>query len=117
MGLFGGTEKHVFESADRIQNVSFQFPFEETDDITIGLPPGWQVGALPPAQNIDSGFCGYALQPEDKKGTLHLTRNFAIHGVWLERRYYEALRVFYQTVRTEDKMQIVLLPGPGPAGN
>jgi transglutaminase-like putative cysteine protease len=115
VGLFSGAEKHVFEHADRGQDVSFQFPYEKTDDITIELPLGWRVDSLPPAQDIDSAFCGYALQVESQNGALHLTRRFAMHGIWLDRQYYGPLRVFFQAVRTEDNLQIVLLPGPAAA--
>lgn len=111
VGLFGGSEKHVFEHADRVQNVYFEFPWEELDDITIEPPLGWQVGTMPPVQNIDAPFCGYGMAVESKNGTLHLTRRFAMHGIWLEQQNYGTLRNFFQTVRSGDEMQIVLQPG------
>jgi len=117
VGLFSGSEKRVFDHATRVQDVYFQFPSEKEDDITIELPLAWQVGTLPQGENIDAPFCGYKMEVENKNGALHLTRRFAMHGIWQDKRNYGLLRDFYQTVRSGDEVQIVLQPGSGAAAN
>jgi transglutaminase-like putative cysteine protease len=117
VGLFSGAEKHVFEHTLRVYDIYFRFPSEEKDDITVELPPGWQVGTLPRGENIDAPLCGYRIEVENKNGTLHLTRRFAMHGIWQDKGNYGLLRDFYQTVRSGDELQIVLQPGSGAAAN
>jgi hypothetical protein len=57
------------------------------------------------------------MEVENKNGALHLTRRFAMHGIWQDKRNYGLLRDFYQTVRSGDEVQIVLQPGSGAAAN
>src|SRR5262249_48890261 len=54
MGIFGATEKRVFDHAERTHPIYFEFPFQNLDDVTITLPPGWQVGSLPPEESHGS---------------------------------------------------------------
>jgi vacuolar-type H+-ATPase subunit F/Vma7 len=59
----------------------------------------------------------YSLKVENNKGTLHLERQLDMNIVILETKYYPALRSFFQTVRSGDEKQIVLLPGASAAQN
>ena len=111
VGLFSGAEKHVFEHANRVHPIYFDFPYQAVDDISISLPSGWQVSSLPPAQKQDAHICGYDLSVENKSGTLQLQRQLSVSLLLLDTKFYGALRNFYQTVRTGDEQQIVLLPG------
>jgi hypothetical protein len=45
--LFGNTEKHWFEHADRTHPIYFSFPFQKTDDLTIELPLAWHLSSVP----------------------------------------------------------------------
>jgi hypothetical protein len=118
VGIFSATEKHVFDHADRVHPIYFEFPFEKQDDVTIALPPGWQVNSLPPEQNEGSGNAvGYTLKVENNKQTLHLTRKLRVDILLLDAKYYPALRNFFQVVRKGDEQQIVLQPGGPSAGN
>src|SRR5262249_7643843 len=40
VGLFSATEKHVFDHAERIHPIYFEFPSQKLDDITVALPSG-----------------------------------------------------------------------------
>jgi len=117
VGLFSGTEKHVFDHANRVHPIYFDFPFEKHDDITIELPNGWQVSSLPAAQKQDAHVIVYTLQVENSRNTLHLTRNLNVDFLLLDPKYYGALRNFFQVVRTSDEEQIVLQPGTASAAN
>lgn len=111
VGLFGNTEKHVFEHADRIHPIYFQFPFEKYDDVTIELPMGWKVSSLPPPQNQDAKAVQYTIKAEDQKGTLRVTRKVRMDLLMVEKQSYPILRNFFQVVKTGDEQQIVLQPG------
>jgi hypothetical protein len=116
-GLFGATERQVFEHTNRVFPVYFQFPFEKQDDVTIQLPLGWQVSSLPKAMDVDRKAIAYTLKVENDKGVLHLTRRLKNDVVFVEPKNYPTLRAFYQLVRKEDEEQIVVQPGAAAAHN
>jgi len=117
VGIFSATEKHVFDHAERVHPIYFEFPFEKIDDVTVTLPPGWQVGSLPPAQDQENNVISYIVKAEDSKQTLHLTRKLRIDFVFLDAKYYPTLRNFFQSVRKGDEQQVVLQPGVASASN
>jgi uncharacterized protein DUF3857 len=108
IGLFTASEKHLFEHADRVHPIYFQFPYQDVDDITIHLPSGWQVSSLPAAKDVDSKVCTYTLNADNKEGALHVRRQLNISLLLVDSKYYSALRDFFQLVRTGDEQQIVV---------
>jgi hypothetical protein len=111
VGLFGAPEKHLFEHADRVHPVYFEFPTEVRDDITINMPLNWLVKALPVEQNQNSKVIVYTMKVEDQKGTEHISRVLKLDILHLDVKYYGALRNFYQGVKSGDEEQIVVQPG------
>jgi Transglutaminase-like superfamily len=109
VGLFGEPEKHMFEHTERTFPVYFHYPFQVVDDITLELPPGWQVSSLLPPQNVGGNVAHYTLAADDKNG-LHWTRLLSMDILQMQTKYYPALQNFYQKVRTGDEQQIVLSP-------
>jgi hypothetical protein len=117
VGIFSGREKQVFEHEMRVHPIYFSYPFQTEDDVTITLPPSWQVSSVPPLHNLDAKAALYSLQVSNANGTLHLTRKLNIDFLFLEQKFYPSLRAFFQTVRTGDDEQIVLQPGSASASN
>ncbi|HEY6306183.1 MAG TPA: hypothetical protein VI488_06950 [Candidatus Angelobacter sp.] len=118
VGIFSAAEKHVFDHSEREHPIYFSFPFEKLDDVTIALPPGWQVNHLPPEQDEGSGSAvGYTLKIENNTQMLHLTRKLRVDVLLLDAKYYPTLRNFFQVVRKGDEQQIVLQPGGASGGN
>jgi len=115
VGLFSATEKHLFDHANRVHPIYFDFPFQRIDDISIELPLDWQVSSLPPPQTQDGHVIVYSLKVENDKSTLHFSRTLDVDFLQLETKYYEALRKFFQVVRTADEHQVVLQPGAAAA--
>jgi hypothetical protein len=116
--IFTAAEKGIFEHANRVHPIYFAYPHEKTDDVTVELPPGWQVSSVPPAQNHDGGnVIRYTLKVDPSQGSLRLTRRLSIDILLIEQKYYAPLRNFFQVVRTGDGEQIVLQPGEIHASN
>ncbi len=116
-GLFGASEKQLFEHANRVHAVYFQYPFQKFDDVTVQLPLGWQVSSVPKPLNQDAKAAAYIRKVEDDKGTLHLTRVLRSDLLMVDAKFYPALRAFYQAVRTGDDEQIIVQPGAAAARN
>ena len=115
--IFTADEKGLFQHANRIYPVYFAFPNEKLDDVTVELPPGWQVSSVPPPQDKTGSIVSYSLKVEQSPGALRLTRKVTIDFLLLEQKYYGPLRAFFQLVRTGDGEQVVLQPGEIHASN
>ncbi|MGH9642003.1 MAG: DUF3857 domain-containing protein [Terriglobales bacterium] len=117
MGLFGATEKHLFEHEDRIHPIYFQFPSQREDEITIELPSGWKIASLPAPQTNDDRVVVYTAAAASDKGTLKLHRALSLDLLMVAVTEYPKLRNFFQLVRTSDEQQILLQPPVGSASD
>ena len=117
VGIFAAHEKHIFEHANRVHPIYFEYPFEKLDDISIELPPGWQVDSIPSARTEDEHLVLYSLKVEKANRTLHVVRRVSVDFVILQPKYYPALRSFFQIVRNGDDEQILLQPAAATAAN
>jgi hypothetical protein len=100
--MFTAGEKGVFEHANRVQPIYFDYPYQKADDVTIELPLGWQVSSVPPPQDLNGKVVVYDAKVEQSAGALRLTRKLTIDVLLVEQKYYPALRNFFQAVRTSD---------------
>jgi hypothetical protein len=117
VGLFSAPEQHLFDHADRVHPVYFQFPFERQDDITIALPLGWQISTTPKPQKLDAKAIMYSLEAKNDGSTLHLTRQLDVDIVLVPVKDYANLRQIFHIVRTGDEEQVILQPGGSTASN
>lgn len=117
MGLFCATEKHLFEHADRVHPIYFQFPSQREDDVSIELPSGWKIASLPAPQKKDGGAVVYTSEAANNKGALKLHRTLSLDLMMVGANNYPALRNFFQTVRTLDEQQVLLQPAAASASN
>jgi hypothetical protein len=117
VGLFGAPEKHLFDHADRVHPIYFEFPFQRNDDVSIDLPLGWDITTVPEPQKLDAKAITYVLEAKNDKGTLHLNRVLNVDVLLLPTKNYATLRKIFQVVRTGDEEQIILQPGGTTASN
>jgi hypothetical protein len=110
VGLFAAGEKHVFEHSTRVHPIYFDYPSQKLDDVTIELPPGWQVSSLPQSRAVDGHVIAYSLEVEKNRTSIHLARKFSVDFIWMESKHYSELQSFFTAMRTGDDQQIVLQP-------
>jgi Domain of Unknown Function with PDB structure (DUF3857)/Transglutaminase-like superfamily len=117
VGLFGASEKHLFEHSNRVWPVYFRYPYKMIDDLTIELPAGWQVGAIPKELDQNAKAAEYSLKVENKEGLLHIRRELRSDLMMVPKETYPVLRSFFQLVKSQDDQQVVLQPGGTSASN
>lgn len=117
VGLFAAPERHLFDHADRVHPVYFQYPFQRSDDVSIDMPLGWQISTVPEERKVDAKLITYTLNAKNDKGTLHLNRVLSVDILLLPKDNYAALRKVFQLVRTGDEQQVILQPGASTASN
>lgn len=117
MGLFTAPEKHLFDHANRVQPVYFEFPFQRADEVSVELPLGWQISTTPSPANLDAKAVVYNLRAANDKGTLHLSRTLNVDLLFIPVEQYDNLRKIFQLVRTADEQQVILQPAAAAGGN
>ncbi|MEO8019580.1 MAG: DUF3857 domain-containing protein [Pseudomonadota bacterium] len=114
VGLFGGSEKHKFEHSARVHPLYFMFRYQHRDELTIELPPGWQISSLPKARTADIKVASYNSSAQATNGTLSINRALVLNTIVVHQKFYDQIRDFYQAVRAGDEDQIVITPGAAP---
>jgi hypothetical protein len=116
-GVFSAAEKHMFEHASRNFPVYFEYSYQKIDDLTISLPPGWQVSSKPKPIDQDLKALAYKLSVDGENKTIHLQRLLRSDLYMIPADKYHVLRSFFQMVRSGDDQQIVLEPAAAAARN
>jgi len=117
VGFFSAHEKRIFEHAERVYPIYFEYPYQKVDDVTVELPPGWQIGTVPQEKAKDISAVMYDLKVENGNGTVRVVRTLKVDILILETKYYPTLRNFFQVVRTGDEQQILVQPSATSASN
>jgi hypothetical protein len=117
VGLFGATEKHLFDHAERVHPIYFDFLFQTVDDITIELPDGWKVTTMPDQHTDDGTVISFNTKSSFENNKLHLSRVLNVNTALLDQKYYGALRKLFMSVRAGDEQQVVLQPAATTAIN
>jgi hypothetical protein len=110
VGLFSAPEKHLFEHTDRVYPVYYHYTFKKVDDVQVELPAGWKTDELPKPFDRDAKAAEFKWSVQNDANGLHLRRELRSDVLLIQKDLYPVLRGFYQTVRTEDDQQIVLMP-------
>lgn len=111
VGLFGGAEKHVFEHAERTQPIYFEYPYLHHDDVTVEVPAGWSVQSVPKPRDDDLKGVVYVSRTDASGQTIHMTRDLTLDLTIVDTKFYDALRQFFETVRSGDEDDVVLSSG------
>jgi hypothetical protein len=117
VGLFSAPEKHLFDHAERVHPIYFQFPFERSDEVSIDMPLGWQISTVPQIKKVDAGLITYTLDAKNDNGTLQMNRVLNVDILALPADKYLTLRKIFQVVRADDEQQVILQPGAANARN
>ena len=108
IGLFGGQDKRTFQHQTREHPLYFEFRHQSADDVTIELPPNWQVNSSPQPTRENRKVLDYASSSEVKNGSLLLKRELTVATLLVEAKYYGTMQDFFEIVRTGDEGQIIL---------
>ncbi len=97
-----------FSSMQRVNDIYFDFPYQEQDDTSIQLPLGYQVESFPKPPEIAQGPIQYSIAASAQGGTLHLTRKLVINGIDFPVKYYLSVRTIFDMVKTGDADDVLL---------
>lgn len=108
LGIFQARDKVAFEHSKRVHPVYFRYPWQETDEITFQMPPGYRVEGVPEPQEVTAAFGHYEIRCEQQPDGLLLKRRLVVEGFFFQQEHYPALRYFFSKVKTGDEQQAIL---------
>ncbi|HEV2398852.1 MAG TPA: DUF3857 domain-containing protein [Candidatus Sulfotelmatobacter sp.] len=117
LGLFSANEKHLFDHAERVHAIYFQYPFRSSDQINIEMPSAWQVSSVPKPSKVDATALVYTSEAKKDSQQLHVSRVLNMDVILLPVDMYANLRKIFQIIRTGDEQQVVLEPGATKAAS
>ena len=113
LGLYEASQRQLFESATRKQDVYFPYPFEEVDDITLQLPAGLTADSLPEPRSLDpGGYLNFEISVKQEGAALHIHRHLAVGKILYQVNVYSSLRNFFSQAKVNDEQQLVLQSTP-----
>jgi hypothetical protein len=107
----------AFRPEKRINDVYFDFPYEEIDDLKFHMPAGYKMEALPDAKKIDVGAAKYDLMVNQQTDTVEVKRHLLFNGVAFPRTAYGALRDFFGAVTAYDSTELIFQNAESAKGN
>jgi hypothetical protein len=106
---FIAPEPRAFQAATRVNAIYFSLPYQQVDDISISLPPGFQVESLPQQlPGISKGAIQYTISPTKQGNTVEIKRTLDIDSFLFPQSAYPAIRQIFSMVKTGDDEQAVL---------
>jgi len=101
--------QYPFRSAFRKYPIYFRYPFTQIDEITIDLPEGFEVEAVPGPVRRDSERTRFVLScAQEEPHRLKVERQVAMKKNLFPVEDYIHLKDFYDFVQSRDEQQIIL---------
>ncbi len=116
--FFQATQPVSFQHEKRVNTIYFHYPEIEKDSITIHVPSGFKIETLPaPQKSSPGGGFDYSVTSSQNADVVTVERQLTIAGINFPVGNYAAIRMFFNTVKTDDDGQIVLQPAQVAKGN
>ncbi len=101
--------RDAFRHAGRTCSVYFPYLFRQSDDITITVPEGLKVEAVPAAAHHERSFADYSMNASVEGGSkVRIGRGLMIGRSRIPVSQYPVLKSFFDQTRAGDDAQIVL---------
>jgi hypothetical protein len=114
IGPLQAGRKPIFQEAQRIYPIYYQYPFVQEDDVVVHFPANLHVDSLPNSLSIPAGAANYNSTVRAAGDGLLLTRSFSIDGFLFSVNDYPSLQNFYAKAHQNDEQQVVLIASPHP---
>lgn len=107
-GIFQINRKAPLSHRNRTQALYFRHGYSEVDKISIILPSGYRVEALPGEAKEDRGYANFDEKRASESGVVHLERRSQMNQFYFQRSYVPELWQYFQNMRASDGDNVVL---------
>ena len=94
--------------------VYLPYPFQENDEVTLELPAGYEVEALPNARKLNGPRASYELSSKQAGKSIVVKRHLSVETMYYTVEQYPGLRLFFNEVKTRDQDRAVLKLAQAP---
>jgi Domain of Unknown Function with PDB structure (DUF3857)/Transglutaminase-like superfamily len=101
-------KRNPFQHAYRIHTVDLRYPYQEIDEVTLALPQGFDVEAIPAARARSGPAATYELSTTRLGESLVVKRKLVVGNTYYRVEAYPALRAFFSAVKSGDQDRAVL---------
>ncbi|HZY74420.1 MAG TPA: hypothetical protein VFE22_15035, partial [Edaphobacter sp.] len=109
LSIFSAGAGNPFASSHRAEPIDLRYPYEEVDQITLRLPPGFQVESLPEKAQVNlPQMAAYGSGAKADSQTITFMRNYIMANILYSPREYDKLKGFFDDVSNKDRAQAVL---------
>ena len=106
--IFQVNRKALLSGLRRYQPVYFDHPYHEVDNITISLPAGYRLEALPEDFVVNTQFAAFNAKHLGGDGKVHLERSAELRGYYFPPNSYIPLLRYTWQLRKSDADNVVL---------
>ncbi len=108
VAIFQANQMNSLHHGSRVQPVYFQHCYHSTDKITISLPTGYRVEALPSAAEDNTTFAAFSAKSTAQGDRLVFERRWELRGYYFPVQYYGSLWAHFEKMRQSDAKNLVL---------
>ena len=109
LSIFAAGAGNPFASSHREEPIDLRYPFQEVDQITLHLPPGFQVESLPEKSQITlPQMAVYGIGAKSDSQTITFVRSYIMANIMYAATEYNKLKGFFDDLSNKDRAQAVL---------
>jgi hypothetical protein len=106
--IFRASQTKDFQSATRVNQIYFSYPYQERDEISLKLPAAYSIEAMPRGEKTPKSLVEFDLAVSKEGQALHTRRLLVVDAYSFPVTAYPSLRKFFETVGSADEQQIVM---------
>lgn len=108
MAVFQANRKSPLTHSKRVQPVYFRHGYSEVDNITISMPAGYRLEAMPSGADLKTPFAAFQTRRTSEAGIVRLERHAVMNGYYFPPESYGPLRQYFEQLRQSDAENVVL---------
>jgi Domain of Unknown Function with PDB structure (DUF3857)/Transglutaminase-like superfamily len=108
MAVFQANRKTPLPHSKRMQPVYFRHGYSEVDKITISMPAGYRLEAMPAEADLKTPFAAFHAKRTGEAALVRLERHALISRYYFPRESYGSLRQYFEQLRQSDAENVVL---------
>lgn len=109
LSIFAAGAGNPFASSHREEPIDLRYPYQEVDQITVRLPPGFHVESLPEkAQASLPQMAAYGIGAKSDSQTIVFARSYIMANIMYPAVEYDKLKGFFDEISNKDRAQAIL---------
>ena len=106
--VFQSVREDAFAETQRQYPVYFPYTFEELDSVTLEVPHGYTISAVPKGQDVKLASARFVTSRSAQGNQLIQTRALVVNSIYFQPEKYPELREFFGKLHAADEEQTVL---------